>query len=162
MKRRPSIIYTFYKYFINNNNNIERFHLPRNYGGRGIISVHTLNYNQIKKLRILSWKDENINFSSQYIIDRRCLRTPQKNYKNIRSKKEVKGETLNGKYIESSEIDTKASQKWNRMATLFNPFLGKYFNHLAFQWLIICSLQIFLLHFLQTCLCFLSFVIGHK
>lgn len=120
---------------------IERFHLPRNQGGRGIPNIYRRHYSQIGNLReYFLEKYETSNIHREIVLmDKNIspLKLANRTFQprnNIKTPEELKqqwrGKPLHGRYlasIESKDIDTKASTAYLQHGNLFvetEGFLG--------------------------------------
>lgn len=117
---------------------VERFHLPRKYGGRGIPSAVTRHYQQVINLRKYFYeKGQTSPIHQAAILADRAL-TPlnlanrnvdcdSKIYSISDLKQNWKAKPLHGKYmanIEQPHIDTEASTAWLRKGALFKETEG--------------------------------------
>lgn len=111
---------------------IERFHLPRKEGGRGIPSIPIRHYQQIDNLRnyfLEKAKVSPIHAAIATADNSTPLKLSDKNYDpktKLKTTNEIKnqwkGKALHGRYITKIEediIDTQASQAWLRYGNLF-------------------------------------------
>ncbi|VEN60233.1 unnamed protein product, partial [Callosobruchus maculatus] len=117
---------------------VERFHLPRHQGGRGVPSIFTRCQKQIDKLRTyFVTKSETTEFLKNIIrtdtnVTPMCLANkdfdPLAGVKSVQElKTKWRSKPLHGKYlvsIEHDHIDTIASQMWLRNGAIFNETEG--------------------------------------
>lgn len=108
------------------NSAIERFHLPRKEGGRGIPSIRAAHFAQIENLRkyFMEKKESSVLHATIVKMDNKITPLklndltydPKQQYSDVSTMKgKWRGKLLHGRYraaIEKDEIDTKASLQW--------------------------------------------------
>lgn len=112
---------------------VERFHLPRGQGGRGVPSACERHYAQVQNLRqYFITKADNSSLHRAVVqtdVNLTPLKLANRNYDPASRistvaelKEKWKRKPMHGKYptyIESETIDTKASQRWLRVGNIF-------------------------------------------